>query len=579
MRANSKVISRRLQTPEAKLDGMPERLGAILCSRGIQQPDELLFSNRDLESPASLSNVSEAAHLVCDHVRQGSTIVIVGDYDADGATSCALSVLALRQMGAARVEYVVPDRFKHGYGLSPALVEDALALQPELLITVDNGIASLAGVAHARKLSIDVVVTDHHLPGDSLPEANSIVNPNLVGDLFPSKNLAGVGVVFYLLSMVRRLLESGNWFQQSRITPPNLAEFLDLVALGTYADLVRLDRNNRILVAQGLKRINAGRCRPGITALAEVAGKVPGALLASDLGFQLAPRLNAAGRLEDISLGIECLLAEDGETARRLASHLDEINQARKQIENRMNQDAREALQALKAQSAGDEACLCLYDESWHEGLVGLVASRLKERWSVPVVAFARGDNGDLKGSARSVQGVHIRDVLCEIDATQPGLIIRFGGHAMAAGLSIAEADFSAFRTAWEKVLGAQRQQIEAANAIFSDGPLDAEIDDLGFIRQLKTIAPWGQGFPEPVFDGRFQVLEQRLVGEVHLKMVLRSLDSHRVVDAIHFRYLDHPGAPCENLERIHAAYRVDVNEYAGRVSPQLVVEYLQTCQ
>ncbi len=552
-------------------EGLNPVIGRILSNRQVRSVDQLAFSNRDLLPPTGMSNVETAASLVAEHVRQASRIIVLGDYDADGATSCALAVRALRAMGAADPAYLVPDRFKLGYGLSAPLVDLAARGSPDLLITVDNGIAGIDGARRARELGIALVITDHHLPGETLPEADAIVNPNLAGDGFGSKYLAGVGVVFYLLSMVRRRLDATGWFRRDA-RAVNMADYLDLVALGTYADLVPLDANNRILVAQGVKRINAGRCVPGITALAEISGRRPGRIVASDLGFQLAPRLNAAGRLDDMGLGIECLLADEPGQAKRLAEQLDAINVERRTLERQMQ---REAVGVLDADD-GDASCagLCVFHPHWHQGVVGLVASRLKERRSLPAVAFARGDDGELKGSARSVSGVHIRDVLCEVETRAPGILLRFGGHAMAAGMSIRESDFPRFREVFLGVLDGHRETIDAAKEIVTDGPLTDEFDDLAFISQLRTLAPWGQGFPEPLFDNEFRVLEQALVGDVHLKMMLQADGSRHRVEAICFRYLEHAGAPCPELDRIHAAYRLDINEFAGRIRPQLVIEY-----
>lgn len=568
----AKSIRRR--ESDAFVDGASELnpvIGRVLANRHVRSIDQLAFSNRDLLPPTGMRNVEKAASLVAEHVRQAGRILVLGDYDADGATSCALAVRALRAMGARDPGYLVPDRFKLGYGLSAPLVELAARESPDLLITVDNGIAGIDGARRARELGIALVITDHHLPGEALPEADAIVNPNLAGDEFGSKHLAGVGVVFYLLSMVRRHLDESGWFRGD-IRPVNMADYLDLVALGTYADLVRLDANNRILVAQGIKRINAGRCVPGITALAEISGRRPGRIVAADLGFQLAPRLNAAGRLDDMGLGIECLLADDPAEARSLAERLDGINAERRTLESQMQ---REAVGVLDADD-GESSCsgLCVFHPDWHQGVVGLVASRLKERRSLPAVAFARGEGGELKGSARSVPGVHIRDVLCDVEARAPGVMLRFGGHAMAAGMSIRESDFHRFRDAFLQVLDGHRTTIDAAKEIVTDGPLTDEFDDLAFISQLRTLAPWGQGFPEPVFDNEFRVLEQRLVGDVHLKMLLQAEGSRLRVEAICFRYLEHAGAPCPEFDRIHAAYRLDINEFAGRVRPQLVIEY-----
>jgi single-stranded-DNA-specific exonuclease len=573
------IVRRASSVTVAGVEGLNPVIARVLANRDIDSLDQLGFSNRDLLPPTAMNNIETAARLIHDHLCAGSRITILGDYDVDGATSCTLSILALKAMGARNVGYLVPDRFKLGYGLSAALVDLAAAEKSKLMITVDNGISALDGARRARELGIALVITDHHLPGEKLPDADAIVNPNLQDDAFPSKNLAGVGVVFYVLSMVRRLLEQSGWFARNRIEPVNLANYLDLVALGTYADLVRLDANNRILVAQGLKRINAGRCRPGILALAEIAGRRPGALVAADLGFQIAPRLNAAGRLQDISVGIECLLEDDAGRARVLAERLDSINRERKELEQQMQQQAVNVLDADSLRGDASELGLCVYRRDWHQGIVGLVASRLKERRSLPAIAFAPGEGNELKGSARSVPGVHIRDVLCEIDADAPGVLLRYGGHAMAAGMTIRVEDFADFRRHFLEKLARHADEINAANQIFTDGPLVNEFDDLAFIRQLRTLAPWGQGFPEPMFDNTFRVLHQQLVGEVHLKLVLQPERDNRRVEAIRFRYLEHPGAPCPELDRIHAAYRLDINEFAGRIRPQLILEYFHSLQ
>ncbi|GJL80972.1 MAG: single-stranded-DNA-specific exonuclease RecJ [marine bacterium B5-7] len=575
MRAR-KTISRRSNNHEViGAEGLAPVIRRVLANRDIRSIDDLSFSNKDLLPPTGILNLDLAAEVICKHIVSESRIVLVGDYDADGATSCALGVLVLREMGAISVDYLVPDRFKLGYGLSAALVDIASDSEPSLLITVDNGIASLEGARKAREKGIDLVITDHHLPGDVLPDATVIVNPNLPGDSFQSKNLAGVGVIFYVLSAVRQHLKQVGWFKKRGIREPALATYLDLVALGTYADLVRLDHNNRILVAQGLRRINAGKCRPGIRALIDVSGRRAGRLVASDLGFQIAPRLNAAGRLEDMSIGIECLIENDPVRARQLADQLDAINRDRKSIEITMQQQALAAI-AHEASLQPDSPVqgLCIYHKDWHEGIVGLVASRLKERRSVPAIAFAPSENGELKGSARSVPGVHIRDILCEIDALAPGLLLRFGGHAMAAGMTILEIDFDRFRESFLLALQHHDDSIRAASELLTDGPLQGEFDDLGFIHTLRTLAPWGQGFTEPLFDNTFRVIEQKLVGDIHLKMVLAPEGGSQRIEGIQFRFLEAAGAPCPEFSTIHAAYRVDLNEFAGRVRPQLIIEH-----
>ncbi|MFT5112701.1 MAG: single-stranded-DNA-specific exonuclease [Parasphingorhabdus sp.] len=573
MRIKKSIVRRESDVNDHNALGRNEILSRVFANRGVSDSEDLDLANRYLLTPDKLSNIEVAANIVAANIRQGSKIIVVGDYDADGATSTALCILSLRDMGCSNIDYVVPNRFEYGYGLSPAIVDVAARLNPDLIITVDNGVASHGGVDRCVELGIQVVITDHHLPGENLPNADAIVNPNLLDDEFPSKYLAGVGVIFYLLSVVRKSLQKSDWFKNAE--PPNLAKYLDLVALGTYADLVPLDRNNRILVAQGLKRINRGRCRPGITQLAKVSGRTPGQLYASDLGFQLAPRLNAAGRLEDMSTGIECLLADDADTAGKLANQLDDINRQRKEIETEMQEEAMQQVRQLLPK--GDVLGLCIYDNSWHQGIVGLVASRLKERINCPVIVFAPGEGQELKGSARSIPGLHIRDLLCEIDGQQPDLIQKFGGHAMAAGLSIDAKNFSKFKQLFDESLISRSDLITSANVVLTDGSMTADLDDLKLIRDIKTAAPWGQGFAEPLFDDTFKVLGQRLVGDIHLKLKLRKEDSsHGSIDAIFFRYLESRGAPCPSLDRVHVAYRMDVNEYAGRIQPQLIIEHLE---
>ena len=568
----TKEIKRRATHSGKLASSVSPRLAEILATRDITQETDLSFSTKNLLHPRHLSQIDRAASIIADHIMRDERIRIVGDYDADGATSTALMMLMLKEYGATNIDFIVPDRIIHGYGLSTQLVESFDDALVSLLITVDNGIASIDGVNSAKSRGMKVVVTDHHLPGDELPDADAIVNPNSPNDPFPSKNLSGVGVAFYVLSVTGRVLEKRGWFKQG-IKLPKVSDYLDLVALGTYADLVILDQNNLILVAQGLKRIRAGRCRPGIKALIALSSKNASELIASDLGFLVAPRLNAAGRLDDMTIGINCLLANSDQEASQFARQLDTINKQRKNIEQQMTSDASIILSEL-GNIVSNAYGICLYNHTWHEGVVGLVASRLKEKWSLPSVVFARGSSGQLKGSARSVKGVHIRDVLCEIDSKYPGLILKFGGHAMAAGLSIQSDRFSEFENAWDSTLSRYSDLIKNSSILLTDGSLDSEYSDLEFIQELKSVVPWGQGLAEPLFDNEFQVIDQRLVGQIHLKLVLRAEQSNIDIDAIKFRYLESPGAPCKELSRIHAVYRVDVNEYSGRIDPQLIIEY-----
>lgn len=480
-------------------------------------------------------------------------------------------------MGAAKVSYVVPDRFKYGYGLTPEIVHVAAKQKPDVLITVDNGISSLEGVKAAKALGMKVLVTDHHLPGAELPEADAIVNPNLVGDEFPSKALAGVGVMFYVLMALRAKLRETGWFAQAGIAEPNLGQWLDLVALGTVADVVALDRANRILVYQGLQRIRLGQARPGITALLEVAGRKPAATVAADLGFTVGPRLNAAGRLEDMGLGIECLLSDNMEQARAMAAQLDQLNKDRREIEDQMKLDAFAILENLDANAqAQDFAGVCLFDASWHQGVIGILASRVKDRLHRPVIAFAQAGKGEIKGSARSIPGVHIRDVLSDIAAAYPGLLTRFGGHAMAAGLSLEREAYHAFAKVFDVEVRKRLQGMDLAHVIHSDGELSAEELRLESAELLQQGGPWGQGFPEPLFDGEFEVVQARIVGEKHLKLVLKTPDQLRMIDGIAF-FVDNPESWL-GQRRLRLAYKLDVNEFRDNRIVQLRVEYMETC-
>lgn len=554
--------------------GISPLLWRIYRARGIAAGAELEQQLSSLIVPDRMTGLGQAVAVLGDAIRDGKRILIVGDFDADGATSCALAVLVLRAFGHPDVQFLVPDRFEFGYGLTPEIVEHARHLEPDLIVTVDNGISSISGVAAARSLGWQVVVTDHHLAGDVLPDAEALVNPNLPGNTFPSKALAGVGVIFYVLLGLRGALRASGWFERKRIPVPNMAEFLDLVALGTVADVVPLDRNNRILVHQGLKRIRSGRCRPGITALLRIAGRNPARAQASDMGFAVGPRLNAAGRIDDMSRGIDCLLADDPDRASALASELDRLNRERRAIEGEMKQQAETVLESWSPDDERDLPWgLCLYQDSWHQGVIGILASRIKERYHRPVIAFAPGGGQLLKGSARSIPGLHIRDVLDELAVRQPALLQKFGGHAMAAGMTIRETDFTDFAQAFDEVVRTHLNSEDLQAVIYSDGEIAEDDMNLDTARLISDGGPWGQGFPEPIFDDRFEVISSRVVGEKHWKLVVSPLGADLALDAIAFNAVETlPVMP----QRVHAAYRLDENEWQGRISLQLRIEYLQ---
>lgn len=570
------VIRRRTPAARAALpDDMPPILQAIYAHRGIRHRDELNHQLKALLPAQQLKGLAGALDLLEEVIRAEGTILIVGDFDADGATSCALAVLALRALGAARVNYLVPNRFEFGYGLTPEIVEVALPFEPDLLVTVDNGIASLAGVEAAREAGMSVLVTDHHLPGAELPLADAIINPNQPGCEFPSKHLAGVGVIFYVMAALSTQLDESGWFAEQGRSKPSMAQFLDLVALGTVADVVPLDRNNRILVQQGVQRIRAGQCRPGVRALIEVAGRSLTTLTATDLGFVIGPRLNAAGRLNDMSHGIECLLTDNEDQARQFAQELDALNKERRSIEADMQREAYAALEHLQLNDQSVPLGLCIYQRDWHQGVIGILASRIKDRFHRPVIAFARGNPGELKGSARSVAGAHIRDILDRVATRNPGMISKFGGHAMAAGLTLPEAHYDVFCAAFNAAVGEVLSEADLTGELLSDGELGGSELALPFARLLRDAGPWGQGFPEPVFDGVFEVLEQRLVGERHLKLVLTVPESNRIIDAIAFN-VDLKEWPNTRASRIRLVYKMSVNQYRGVESPQLMVDYLE---
>jgi len=573
-------IKRRPQvTTHADLPGLPNILQRIFASRGITHEEQLDKQLNALIPFTTLKDIEKACSRLERALRAQERILIIGDFDADGATSTALAVTALKAMGAQSVEYLVPNRFEFGYGLTPQIVEVAHKWRPHLIITVDNGIASIDGVEKAQEFAIDVLITDHHLPGEQLPQACAIVNPNQPGCAFPSKSIAGVGVIFYVMLALRRHLVTSGWFQEQNIPEPNMASFLDLVALGTVADVVGLDQNNRIMVTQGMARIRQGKCREGIKALIEISGREFSRLREADLGFALAPRLNAAGRLDDMSLGIECLITSDLQQARNYCQQLDELNQERKQIEQEMKEQAIHALDKLALGSVNNlPIALCLFDKTWHQGVIGILAGRIKERYHRPVIAFAEVEQGELKGSARSVADLNIRDVLAAIDTQHPGLITKFGGHAMAAGLSIRLSALDDFRKAFVAEVNNHLDITQCQGELFTDGPLNADEFTLEIAQLLQQAGPWGQQFAEPIFDNVFEVLDQRLVGRTHLKMTLASTQGLQQVDAIVFN-IDPQQWPNHRARYIHAAYKLDINFYQGRTRLQLLIQAMNAVE
>lgn len=546
-------------------------LARIYRARNVVDGSELDSSLDRLLSPQGLEGMDAALALLVESLQTRKRILIVADFDADGATSCALMMRALRSMGFGDVHYLVPNRFTYGYGLTPEIVALAAQQRPDLLITVDNGISSIDGVRAARAAGMAVLITDHHLPGSALPPANAIVNPNQPNDTFASKTLAGVGVAFYVMLGLRARLRELDWFREQSLPEPKLANLLDLVALGTVADVVPLDHNNRILVAQGLARINAGHCCAGIRALLEVAGRDCARATATDLGFIAGPRLNAAGRLSDMSVGIECLLQDGDARAKELARALDALNRERREVEADMQTQALAAVGQLRLADAEMPRGLCLFDESWHQGVIGLVAARIKERVHRPVIAFAPASDTELKGSARSIPGLHVRDVLDAVAARHPQLLQRFGGHAMAAGLTLRRVHLEEFRVAFDAEVARHVSDDDLQGKVWTDGELTAQEFSLDLAEQLRSGGPWGQGFPEPVFDGRFDIVSQRVVGARHLKLGLRQADVS--LDAIAFNAAP-TGQPL-SAKQLQAAYRLDVNEYRGNRSLQLIIEHL----
>lgn len=565
-------IVRRAIAPLVELS-VPPLLRRIYAARGVRSDVELIKELRCLTSPAALKNMDRAVDLLHAALRERWRILIVADFDADGATGCALAVRVLRAMGAAWVGYRVPNRFEHSYGLTPEIVAVAAQDRPDLLITVDNGISSHEGVRAAQAHGMRVLITDHHLPGRELPPAEATVNPNQPDDVFPSKCLAGVGVIFYVLSALRARLREKGWFAARNLPEPNMAQFLDLVAFGTVADVVPLDHLNRILVEQGLRRIRQGSCVPGILALCEVSGRNPQRLTTSDIAFYLAPRLNAAGRLEDMSRGIECLLNDDPVAAAATARQLDATNRRRGDITTDMQAQALDHLDRLPRNDGELPFGLCLFDDGWHQGVVGIIAGRLRESTHRPVIVFAPDRDGRLKGSGRSVDGVHLRDVLAAVATDHPGLIHHFGGHAMAVGLTLAVERFAAFGLAFDAEVRRWLGADDLHGRLPSDGELEPTDFTLELAEQLREAGPWGQGFPEPLFDGVFEVLSHQTMKDRHLKLWLRPPGTALSLEAIAFQRASEfgPGAT-----RVRVAYRLDANEWRGERRLQLRVEHLE---
>ena len=567
-------IVRREVTGASLSSDLHPVIDRIYRGRNIANLDDLENGLKGLTHFNVLKGMPQAAQILSNAVVQNKRIIIVGDFDADGATSTSVCILALRAMGYQNVDFLVPNRFDFGYGLSVPIVDEAAKQGAEVIVTVDNGISCIDGVTHAKSLGMQVVVTDHHLPGDVLPPADAIVNPNQPGCEFPSKNLAGVGVAFYIMLALKAELQQQGHFERAGLAPPNLASLLDIVAVGTVADVVVLDKNNRILVHQGLQRIRAGKCRPGIKALVEVANRDCAHLTSTDLGFVVGPRLNAAGRLDDMSQGIACLLEDETIQARMIAAELDALNKERREIETGMKAQAETVLEQMALDEGDMPSALVVYREDFHQGVIGIVAGRLKEKYLKPVIAFAHQDDEIIKGSARSIPGVHIRDVLDEVNTRYPGVIEKFGGHAMAAGLSLPVAKLQDFEQAFVDIARAHMAKLDGNHALLSDGDLSSKELCLPFAHLLRQAGPFGQGFESPLFDGEFALLDQRLVGQKHLKMVLKS-DGANEVDAIAFN-VDLKSWPNAMVKRVHIAYRLDINVFRGQETVQLIVEQIE---
>ncbi|HIL39273.1 MAG TPA: single-stranded-DNA-specific exonuclease RecJ [Methylococcales bacterium] len=569
-----KVVQRSVDRQRDQLGDLDPVLKRIYLSRGIYTQKALDYSLKQLPSPSLLSGMETMVAALLAALKANKKILILADFDADGATSCAVAIKGLRLLGAQQVSYVVPNRFEYGYGLTPEIVALAAQSEPDIIITVDNGISSFEGVEAARKAGIQVLITDHHLPGMTLPPAQAIVNPNVEGDAFPSKALAGVGVIFYVLLALRAQLRAIHWFSEHQMTEPNLAQLLDLVALGTIADVVPLDYVNRILVFQGLSRIKSGHCCAGINSLIEISGRNPKTLSATDLGFAIGPRLNAAGRLDDMALGIECLLSSDPIESKQMAQQLDHLNKERKEIEAQMKSSALSILATLSdVEANATQSAVCLYDQQWHQGVIGILASRIKDKLNRPVIAFAKADHGYLKGSARSISEIHIRDVLNDIATENPQLLSKFGGHAMAAGLTIKACDFDLFTKAFIQRTQQLIADFDLTPEIYTDGQLTEDYLTLNFTELIAAAGPWGQKHPEPFFDGIFDVLQIRIVGERHLKLVLRLPLGGKLIDAIYF-FVDKPESWL-GVRQIKAVYKLDTNEFRGQRNLQFILQHI----
>ena len=571
---NKKIINRDVPDGINLPDSIHPVLKRIYASRNIKSSEDLDYSLGSLIPYEELGGIDDAVILLQEMITQKKRILIVADFDADGATSCALAIRGLTAMGAEDVIYVVPNRFEHGYGLSPKIVDVALDHDPDLIVTVDNGISSISGVEHAKKNGIKVLITDHHLPGDKLPSADVIVNPQLKENKFPSKNLAGVGVIFYILLALRAKLKAENWFNEKNIKYPNLANLLDLVALGTISDLVPLDKNNRTMVAHGLKLMRKNKSKVGILAILNQSGRQLSTLTSGDLSFAIAPRLNAAGRLTDMSLGIECLLTDDKENATEMAKKLNQLNIERRQIQDNMEEQAfTEFEKYLQDTSKKIPHGICIYNQNWHQGVVGILAAKIKEKFNRPVIVFAQECQGILKGSARSITELHIKDVFDEIARLYPELILTFGGHAMAAGLTIEESQFDRFSDAFNKVVDRYISSDSLEDQCLTDGELSGDDFSLPLALAIQNAGPWGQSFPEPIFVGQFKILDKRVVGESHLKLKLQSRNNN-TLDAIAFNMTDDDWP--SKLEQITSTYRLGINNYRGHSQIQLFIEHIE---
>ena len=568
-----KQIVTRSPAHGSVLSGIHPILDRVYRNRGVQNPEELDYSLKNLLHPAGLANLDDAVEIIFEAVQADASILIAGDYDADGATSCALAYLALSAFGARHVGYLCPDRERFGYGLSEEFVEYLSDAQPDLLITVDNGISSVNGVRLAKELGMTVVITDHHLPGETLPEADAIVNPRLPDDRFESKNLAGVGVIFYILSVLRSRLVEDKWFEAQGIAIPNMADYLDLVALGTIADVVPLDRNNRILVAQGLKRINSSKCRMGMRALLESGRRRIGEIVAEDLAFVAGPRLNAAGRLDDIRYGVKCLISSDSAEVLELIRKVEAFNDQRREKEATMVKQALLLVEHLDFSPDAESYSNCLSDADWHTGIIGLIAARVREWTGRPTIVFAPDNQGNLRGSGRSVWNLNIRDAIADVANLRPGLVIQFGGHAMAAGLTIAKQSFDEFRDQFEAVIARMQNHQPLQDRILTDGEI--EWLDLSAAQAIRSGGPWGQAFEMPLFEGDFEIIEHRIVKQTHLKLRVRSEKYSDMLDAIYFGYFQKFAEP-PGLFRYKLVYRLEANEFNGTKTPQLNIQYLQ---